>query len=60
MQAGMQIPQELLKESVKKIKTDGVHAMGLKTPKPSLLPIGNKLLERRSRHSLTARLDGVG
>ena len=31
MQAGMQIPQELLKESVKKIKTDGVQAMGLKS-----------------------------
>eukprot|EP00966_Prymnesium_polylepis_P051324 1187856-Prymnesium_polylepis.1 len=30
------------------------------TPKPSLLPIGNTLLERRSRRSLTARLDGVG
>jgi hypothetical protein len=30
MQAGMPIPQELLKESVKKPKTDGVHAVGLK------------------------------
>jgi hypothetical protein len=26
----MQIPQELLKESVKKPKTDGIQAMGLK------------------------------
>jgi hypothetical protein len=31
MQAGMEIPQELLKESVKKPKTDGVQAVGLKS-----------------------------
>eukprot|EP00966_Prymnesium_polylepis_P305782 7066301-Prymnesium_polylepis.1 len=31
MQAGMEIPQELLKQSVKKPKTDGVQAVGLKS-----------------------------
>ena len=31
MQAGMQIPKELLKESVKKPKTDGIQAVGLKS-----------------------------
>ena len=31
MQAGMEIPQELLKGSVKKPKTDGVQAVGLKS-----------------------------
>eukprot|EP00966_Prymnesium_polylepis_P305574 7061440-Prymnesium_polylepis.1 len=31
MQAGMQIPQELMKEGVKKTKTDGVQAIGLKS-----------------------------
>ena len=30
------------------------------TPKPSLLPIGNKLLERRSLQHATARLHAVG